>query len=351
MGSPVPHPREEAGRGISRLAAVLARHDIFFFFLLTLGFSWTIYLCLSLARMDVESTVCSRWMLIAGFAPSAAAIALAGLKDPRLAAPGPIARAVVFMLTFIPAFGIEMLDHKLWDHDPIDASLLTADIILVSLAAFVVSRVLSRNRGVKDLLQGLVRHRVGAVWYIVALALWPALIVAGNALASILGMAVPAAPTHQYPLMLLIVDAFVWFFLFGGPLGEEAGWRGFALARLQRRLSPLTASVIVGAIWGLWHVPLHFLGAYPMGAIGAIIRIFDIPRAILFTWVYNRSGKSLLIVMLFHAATNTTVLFMGRNYITLSLLSTLLAICVVFLDKMWRAPKPESIPGSRLELG
>lgn len=337
MSGQVPHPREEACQNATRPATVLAKHDIPFFFLLTFAFSWAIYLCLSLIRVD-ESAVLSRWLLIAGFGPSVAALFLARLTDPRLEAPDPIRRAVLFVLTFVFALGIELLDHRWWSHR-MSASLIAADVILVSLAALVVSGVLSRRRGVKDLMRGLVRYRIGAVWYLVALALWPAMVVAANALGLILGLDAPAAPAYPagIPLIPLIIESFIWVLLFGGPLNEEAGWRAFALARLERRLSPLTAGIIVGAIWGLWHVPLHLMGAYPMGPIGAVIRIFDIPRAILFTWLYNRTRRSLLPVLLLHAAVNTTSLFLARNYVTSSLLMLVLAIGAVFLDKMWRA--------------
>ena len=94
-------------------------------------------------------------------------------------------------------------------------------------------------------------------------------------------------------------------------------------------------------MWGLWHVPLHLMGVYPMGPVGAIIRIFDIPRSILFTWMFNRTRRSLWPVLFLHAATNTTSLFLARNYITSSALIVLLAIGLVIFDKMWRAaPEP-----------
>ncbi|MGE5579466.1 MAG: CPBP family intramembrane glutamic endopeptidase [Bacillota bacterium] len=321
------------------LAGALAGREVFLFFLFTFVFSWTIYLCLSLARPS-EPAVLSRWLLIAAYGPSVVALTLARIMDSQPIAPSSVAsRSVLFILTFVPALGIELLDHKWWNHQT-SASLIIADVTLVSLAALVASGVLSRNCGVKDLMRGLVQSRVGLGWYFIALFLWPALIVAGNALATVLGMDVPATPPYPagIPLILLIAEGFVWFLLFGGPLNEEVGWRAFALPRLQRRMSPLAASAIVGANWGLWHVPLHLMGVYPGGAVGALIRIFDIPRAILFTWLFNRTRQSLVPVLLFHAAINATSLFMSRNYVTSSALMLFLAVCVVLLDRMWRSP-------------
>ena len=133
-------------------------------------------------------------------------------------------------------------------------------------------------------------------------------------------------------------ESFLWYLLFGGPLNEEAGWRAFALVKLQRRLSPLMASVIIGVFWGLWHLPLHLMGMYPLGAQGVLIRIFEIPAAILFTWLFNHTKKSLLPVLILHAVRNTTSLFLPRNYVTSSLLLLFLAVVLVFTDKMWRSP-------------
>ena len=84
--------------------------------------------------------------------------------------------------------------------------------------------------------------------------------------------------------------------LYGGPLGEEAGWRGFLLPRLLKRFDPLLASVYLALIWGIWHLPLHFTGYYnavfgsPWG--GLLTRLFTtVPLAIIFTWLFNRNQR------------------------------------------------------------
>ncbi|HVH95210.1 MAG TPA: CPBP family intramembrane glutamic endopeptidase, partial [Nocardioidaceae bacterium] len=91
----------------------------------------------------------------------------------------------------------------------------------------------------------------------------------------------------------------------GSATGEELGWRGFALPRLQARRSALTASLIVGAVWGTYHFPLFLLGSpvrpfalfLPFALSCTIMSIF-------YTWMYNGTGGSLLIAVLLHAATN-----------------------------------------------
>ena len=91
----------------------------------------------------------------------------------------------------------------------------------------------------------------------------------------------------------------------GSAVGEELGWRGFALPRLQGRRSALTASLIVGSVSGAYHLPLFLVGTpnrpfalfLPFAISCAIMSIF-------YTWMYNGTRGSLLIVVLLHATTN-----------------------------------------------
>jgi uncharacterized protein len=106
-------------------------------------------------------------------------------------------------------------------------------------------------------------------------------------------------------LLLLLLLLFAFHIFPGSALGEELGWRGFALPRMQARHSALAASLIVGAAWGIYHFPLFLLGSptRPLAlflpfAIGAVI------MSIFYTWMYNGTGGSLLIVVLLHATTN-----------------------------------------------
>jgi membrane protease YdiL (CAAX protease family) len=103
----------------------------------------------------------------------------------------------------------------------------------------------------------------------------------------------------------MIVPVFLTYFLTGGG-NEEWGWRGYALDRLQSRWSPVVASLVLGVIWGAWHIPLFFIedtGQYHMSLL--VFMLAAPGSSILHTWVYNRTGKNLLAVWLFHAALGT----------------------------------------------
>jgi membrane protease YdiL (CAAX protease family) len=90
--------------------------------------------------------------------------------------------------------------------------------------------------------------------------------------------------------------------------GEEIGWRGYVLPRLQWRHNALISSLIIGVIWTTWHIP-KFLVAGDSTPFGWYL-IMTVARAILFTWVYNGTRGSLLLVTLFHAAVNTAYVFL-----------------------------------------
>jgi membrane protease YdiL (CAAX protease family) len=111
------------------------------------------------------------------------------------------------------------------------------------------------------------------------------------------------------PVVAVTIPGVLSLFLFsifpGSALGEELGWRGFALPRLQARRSALAASLIVGAVWGIYHLPLFLLGSPTRPfALFLPFALSCVIMSIFYTWMYNGTGGSLLIAVLLHAATN-----------------------------------------------
>jgi membrane protease YdiL (CAAX protease family) len=107
---------------------------------------------------------------------------------------------------------------------------------------------------------------------------------------------------------------YIAILLLGGPLGEEPGWRGFALPRMQQRYGPLVGSLILGFFWGLWHLPAFILMPGYNGAGNGFVGITSafvpfvigiIALAIIYTWVSNNTRNSLFLAILFHASFNS----------------------------------------------
>ncbi|HJT25097.1 MAG TPA: CPBP family intramembrane glutamic endopeptidase, partial [bacterium] len=108
------------------------------------------------------------------------------------------------------------------------------------------------------------------------------------------------------------IPAFLMFMLLFGPLPEELGWRGYALDRLRVRYGSFKAGLILGLLWGLWHLPLFFLkGAYQstlgVGTVGFFLFFAAIvPLSVVMTWVYDVTKRSILSAVLLHFSVNVT---------------------------------------------
>jgi membrane protease YdiL (CAAX protease family) len=174
------------------------------------------------------------------------------------------------------------------------------------VAAVVVTAQEGGRAGLRSLLGRVVRWRVAPVWYAVAL-LGPLVLTLG---AIALHVALGGQPPDLGSLigvLPMVLIAFVFMMIFV-TLGEEVGWRGYALPALQVRYGALTSSVILGVMWGLWHLPLFFspsAGSYSDLPFGLWLA-YLIPFTILITWVFNSAGGSVLMAMFVHAVMNAS---------------------------------------------
>lgn len=180
-----------------------------------------------------------------------------------------------------------------------------------SLVAIVMTARRRGKPGVIGLLGKFRIWRVGARWYLLALFL-PVLVTLGGALlfAARGGEVGPLVFGRAYliPVALLAAAPF-------GPLAEELGWRGFALPRLLERHGPLASSLIVGAVWTLWHTPLFWA---PAGSSisGEPVTIESVAFylalltgfSIFFTWIHLNCRGSVLMALVLHTSFNTDML-------------------------------------------
>lgn len=148
------------------------------------------------------------------------------------------------------------------------------------------------------------RWRVGLPWYVIALGLPTVLSLATAALTYLLG-----APKLLQVGALTIFDVILFVLV----VGEELGWRGYALPLLLEKRSSVTASLILGAVWGLWHLPTFLVPGTPQyGLPLTAFVLLTIEYSILMTWVFLHTLGSVLIATLFHGAINLSQgLFLG----------------------------------------
>lgn len=194
--------------------------------------------------------------------------------------------------------------------------------LLGAFAPSVVAVLLSAAAGrtvLLDLLGRIRRVRVGLRWYGFALGFPAAVSLGATAIAVALGWPAPAfgqppavsllpLPADVDPWLALPV-VFIQSLLLGSAMGEELGWRGYLLPRLQARTSALGAGLAVGFVWGGWHLPLWLAPGSEVALVPAIAGI--LADAVLFTWLFNNTRGSLVPALVFHASIAVTGLYLA----------------------------------------
>jgi membrane protease YdiL (CAAX protease family) len=177
-----------------------------------------------------------------------------------------------------------------------------------AFAAVTMTALLDGRPGLGRLLRRLTLWRVGIRWYLVALLGIPLVyLLATLAMPGARAGFRSALPVPWIVEYLIVLTAGG---IIGGPFFEEPGWRGFALPRMQARFGPLRATLLLGVLWGAWHLPQYFVpawadqngGAHPESIAVYLLTVMAI--ATIMTWVFNCTQGSLLLAMLAHASVN-----------------------------------------------
>lgn len=218
-----------------------------------------------------------------------------------------------------------------------------------SIAAIAVTALIDGRSGVGALLRRVTVWRVGVRWYLVAI-LGP---VGLLALAAWVNVLAGAQVATEGPLVDWLEMGRLFGFqvvgVFSGPW-EELGWRGYALPRLLKRCSPLVASLAVGVLWAVWHIPLFMSGELPWADFAPIVVL-----SVLFTAVFVRTKQSVLIAFLMHAAFNAAagiaiVLFEGSDrvqmYWSMTAVTAVVAWTVISMQARWWLSTPQVAPES-----
>lgn len=176
-----------------------------------------------------------------------------------------------------------------------------------TLAAGAVTAITEGREGIHALLRRCLVWRLRPVWHLVAWLLPPLVMAAGLALFIALGNEAGSLELGRWTQALFAIC----ISLPAGPLGEELGWRGFALPRMRRTLSALQSSLLIGVVWCFWHTPLFWA---PMGTTlsGAHVTLWAVAKylayvtglSVIFTWLFSGTGGSVLLAIVLHLAVN-----------------------------------------------
>ena len=206
--------------------------------------------------------------------------------------------------------------------------------------------------------------RIRLVWWAVIFLVFPVLF----AICILLDVAMGGSLPGMDQLKGLMSSPLSWplaaFISFmSGPWSEEFGWRGYALDPILKRFSVIPGSILLGAIWGMWHLPLFFMPATWHGKMGFQLAgfwtflLFSIALSLIMTWVYRNTKQSILAGMLLHFTSNFTAQLIAPSSDRLEILRALLlfvagiSLCLLSERKSHRqvlppVPLPGSVPTS-----
>ena len=246
----------------------------------------------------------------------------------------------LFVLAFIlgnaPSLAVAAGLLPTWATQLSALSASTAGIILVA--------IVGRKGSVRELLGRFLIWRVGIQWWAFALLFMIIPAVAALYLFHLFGG--PPVDWSGLGPLYSVVPSMIILIIFAG-MGEEFGWRGFALPRLQARHNALVSSLIIGALWAIWHIPLYFIEGttqYDWRMEGGLIptflgySAFVIAWSIQYTWVFNNTKGSVLLAAVMHGAGNAWLGYIdvfSRGHfggiMVLSIVSVIVSIIIVLM--------------------
>lgn len=206
------------------------------------------------------------------------------------------------------------------------------------IAGIVLTWQESKFAGLKNLVDRIIKWRVDPLWWLVAVSPLLLFFLVSLSMRFVQGSWLDFRILGRMDFLpdLGVASVFLWLATYG--FGEELGWRGYLLPRLQRDRSAWSATVILWIVWATWHVPSFFY-LHTISSVGTLIGFLlgVFAGAIFLTWLYNSSGGSILIVTIWHGlfdyVTACTECKSGLIAATVSTLVMVWAVVVVVLFK------------------
>jgi uncharacterized protein len=326
---------------MKRITDWIKHHQVLAFFLITFMISWGLGYT---------------WVLVVNksmflFAPMTAITmvgpALAGIIISRIINTQPkqgTKRAywIAFLLAWVVSALVFLGNNTFINHAPLSPIMVGFTLISVVPVALVISMARSRIPAVKSYLSSLVRLRGVLRWSLLAIVVFPAFVLISIVVHSLLyRQPIEVHPVSDMGLVLigLIVVKFLYQFFFFNATGEETGWRGFALPRLQSFTSPLVACLLLNLFWGPWHFFLWMAEGRSIFSfefwIQTFIELFS--GTVTLCWFYNRSRGSILVAGIAHSAANTTLwLFPNLDWTIYNWTVAAAALVIIMIDRMWK---------------
>jgi len=306
------------------------RIQLVLFVIMTWAISWSLFFLSGVLTRGADISYDSHWLIaqIGVFGPSLSALIVSGAQSHELRRNG-LRVFSLFILIFIVGVIITRYAPRSIQDFPPFISIVVVTVGIASLIFFS-----SWNRHLLLPGTGKIQGKAGTKGILLAIFGMPLLFLIGWIVVNFPGNSWALASLKNGPasFVAILITAFFMNLIFGGSMGEELGWRGFALPLLLKKYSPLQASYVLGLMQALWHLPGDISGD-PSASVGAVLlRIgWSILITIIFTWFYLNFDGKLLLALLLHTAVNVLpdLGFSNYEYSILVLALLLIVISII----------------------
>jgi len=322
---------------MTKLSNWIERNQLKTFFILTFSITWGLGFSFGCVYRGQFSLLPLTAIALCG--PALAGIIITTITNTRPKQGTNKVFLSAFIIAWIVCSVVFLTQNRLFLNNLFHTELVLVTVIPV---AFVISMAYSRIPNVKNYLISLIRVRSVWKWLIVAVGLMgglaPLSFVIGNLL-GIQSISDLRLPGSGLTLIGLVAVRFIDQIFFFNATGEEVGWRGFALPRLQARTSPLVAALIIALFWAPWHFFLWQAEGAPVltWLYWLVKHVGTIIASVFIVWFYNRTQGSVLVAGIAHAAWNIGAEFIPiKDGLILYPTSFIVVLIMVLVDRMWQ---------------
>jgi membrane protease YdiL (CAAX protease family) len=336
----------DTGARMHDITEWIRRHQIVSFFILTFAITWGLGFSYG-AVLKRSQLLLAPLFFVATCGPALSGIILTTVVN---SAPRKGTRKALwlsFSVAWLVSTLLMLANSRFINHTPVSPVLIGLTVVSVLPVAFVISMAYSRVPAVRSYVSSLISVRGNWGWTLLALLFMPGLIALSLAASTLTGRSTGGRfqlPATGLALCGLIALKFFYQMFFFNATGEEVGWRGFALPRLQRLMSPLLAAFVIALFWVPWHLflwraegravsTLSFWGEY---------YLVHILSSVIIVWFYVRSRGSILVAGVSHASANTAFAFLpGIDLPVFLVTGVVAAFLITVADTMWKTLPPD----------
>ena len=326
---------------MNKLTDWIKQHQIVAFCGITFAISWGLGFSYD-AVMNKGNSLLVPLAFVATCGPALAGIIVTAVSNTQPRQGSRKAFWIALFVAWVVSTLVFLANNIFINRAPFSPGMVVFIFVSVAPVAFVISMAFSRIPAMKRYLSSLIRLRGVWGWDLLALVLIPALVLLSISISNILGRQTIAV--HQFPatglaLIGLVVVKFLYQLFFFNATGEEVGWRGFALPRMQSVTSPLVACLVINLFWPLWHLLPWMAEGRPVFSpeYWAQTYLELLPGTVTIGWLYNRSKGSILVAGITHAAANTAFAFFPNlDWSVFVWTSAVVALVMILVDRMWK---------------